>query len=256
MKNQRHTERQLMNQLLAAAKEQPKKRPEKIKPRRTIKSILWEKYLDRVESDGTTPIYMAIIKPVLFVLIASWLVYPETVGELLKTALEWRGFLILKIIASGFLISHLETVARVCYYVAKIITKIIATVFKMVPKFELNQRPKSEPQILCINEIPHNELITHLLETGNFKRSEIETKFSIPRRKYESLAKALEKLGIIQKDKDQNNAFMFVPQFTRQDLANILDGKTDAKDLENFTKQIERTVLLSPTPNFTRTAIS
>lgn len=264
MKTQALTEKQLMGQLMAAIQEPPGrplknsriKTKEKTKPSRTIKSILWSKYLDRIESDGAAPIFWGVVKFVLFFGVTSWLCYPETVASLFRAAMEWRGYLVPKILAAGVLIAHLEILLRVCQYIAIILGKITLAIIRLFSKISFKKNSPKKFTVECINGIPHNELITHLLETGNFKRAEIEAKFAIPRRKYEALAKALEKLGIVKKDKNQNNAFMFVPEFTRQDLANILDGKNDAADLNNFAKQIEKTVILSPTPNFTRNKIS
>lgn len=251
MDPKKRSERQIMGQIMAAIQEPPKKMKEKQKPRRTISGILWEKYLDKIEDRGGGIIFRSFLKISLFLLVVSWLISPETITHFARTAFEWRGYLLPKILASGVLIFQLETLGRICHYIVKILCSNLSW---WVGKNRTKK--KNNSVIECINGIPHNEVITHLLETGNFKRAEIEQKFGIPRRKYEGLAKALEKLGIIRKDPGQNNAFVFVPEFTRQDLANIFSGKTDAQDLEKFAARIEQTVILSPTPNFTKTKIA
>lgn len=240
-------ERQIMAQI-SKIQDSPKKVKEK--PRRTISNILWGKFLDRIEISGATLVFSAILKFFLFVGVVSWLISPETVASFALKIFEWRNYLLSKILASGVFIFHIEIFIKVFWHTSIIFGKILKKIFLVSAKM-----PKFKNSIECINGIPHNELITHLLEVGSFKRMDIEKKFSIPRRQYETLAKSLETLGILQKDKTQNNAFAFIQEFTRQDLANVFEGKNNAKDLVNFAKKIEKTLLLSPTPNFTRKKI-
>lgn len=255
MKTQSLTEKQIMAQLMAAVQEKPKQKKQPQKPKRTISGILWGRYLDQIERDGATPIWLGSLKILLFVGVVSYLIYPEKVGHFLIVAMQWREYLVLKILAAAIGINYLEIIARVCYYVALVISKLVTILIRACGKISFKKTQKIYA-VDSINGIPHSELINHLLETGTFKRAEIEEKFKIPRRKYESLAKALERLGVIYKDAKNNNAFAFKTEFTRQDLANILDQKTDAAQLDNFAKRIEKTVLLSPTPNFTQKKIT
>lgn len=107
--------------------------------------------------------------------------------------------------------------------------------------------------------IPHSELLDHLFTARSFKRQDIEDKFLIPRYKVTELKAELERVGVLVRG--ENNAHILNPEYSRQDVASIIQPVQRAKDLQplfrkkgnGFTtqpsaKEIEKRVALpSPT---------
>lgn len=207
---------------------------------RTLKSILWSKFLDKVEKYGGKYLFATVSKMVVFLILAAWIVSPDTFTPLYISALKYGNFALIKLILAGIVVVR---ISQILYTLQKIY-KLLAKNFT-----NFQQKPKTAP-VDSINGIPTNQLISHLLDIQTFKRADIVEKFKIPRREYEKVATSLENLGLIFKDKSNNNARTFKDEFSRQDLENIFDGKTCSIDLNNFAAKVANTIHLSPTPGF------
>ena len=120
-----------------------------------------------------------------------------------------------------------------------------------------------------IDGIPVSELLDHLFTAKSFKRDEIEEKFKLPRYRHTELAKKLKEIGVLVQG--PCNAHVLNGEFSRQDIALMLRGKTSTEDLEPLFRkrgtsytaepsagEIEKRVsaLLSPASGFLRREIS
>lgn len=123
----------------------------------------------------------------------------------------------------------------------------------------------------CIDGIPRTELLDFLFREKSFKQQDVLTEFKIPRYRVTDLKQHLERVGILQRG--ECNAHVLNPEYSRQDIARMLDGVQTAADLQplfrkredgSFTsdpsaKEIERRVtslLSAETVGFQRELVS
>jgi len=88
-----------------------------------------------------------------------------------------------------------------------------------------------------IDGIPRLELLDHLFTVGTFKRDDVENKWKIPRYRVTEISKKLEDLGVLVRG--ENNARVLNTDFTREDIASMIDGKKSFFDIKVFTRKVE-----------------
>ncbi len=84
--------------------------------------------------------------------------------------------------------------------------------------------------------IPTVELLDHLFQFESFKREDIEKKFWIPRNRYTTLAIKLENIGVLIRG--ENNARVLSTEYSRADVAAILEQAESAKELKAVFRQV------------------
>jgi hypothetical protein len=89
---------------------------------------------------------------------------------------------------------------------------------------------KVAPAAETIEGIPTVELLDHLFTAKSFKRDDVKLKFSVPQYRVEDLGRKLQDIGVLIVG--PNNSKVLNPEFSRQDAASILKGKSSARELE------------------------
>lgn len=88
------------------------------------------------------------------------------------------------------------------------------------------------PEVESIDGIPTVELLDHLFTAGTFRQAEVKKKLGAAHHKIVALGQKLESIGVLFKDRKNNNALTLNPDFSRQDIASILEGCETASDIE------------------------
>lgn len=187
--------------------------------KRSIKWIIWNKLLDILEDSSFSQISFWLLLFSLSILLTFVLTYTEQTIDFSMKVIQWNNFLPLKAAISFVVIFNFQ--------------KIVSTVKKMIP--ERIEAPTGE----TIEWIPVIEMLDHLFEFESFKRDDIEKKFGIPRNRFTSLAQKLEDIGALVRG--ENNSRVLNPEFSRSDIASILEWKTKAEDLRRLNRSISPT---------------
>ena len=99
---------------------------------------------------------------------------------------------------------------------------------------------------MTLESIPISELLDHLFTEQSFKREEIKKKFGLAHHRYNILAQKLEDLKVL--NRGPNNSRVLNTEYSRQDIAGILEGKKKAEDLSEELRRVSSTQLtLGPT---------
>ena len=186
---------------------------------RNVKSILWNKFLDILESSTFRQIISVILFVILSLILTLVLTYPEKATEAILIACRFENYFFPKFIGSFIIIFNFRSIFEILK--------------KMIPEFpEYKEKPKGD----TIEWIPVVELLDHLFEFESFKRDDIEKKFGIPRNRFTDLAQKLETLCVLIRG--ENNSRILNKEFARSDIALILEWKSSAADLRLVSRKI------------------
>lgn len=190
---------------------------------KTLFRILREKFLLIVEEATFQEIYTFIFKAILFVFFSFLLVNIEGTFENLKKAAFFNEFAPLKVILIFFL---------VFFY-----TKYIKA-FKSLKKYVLAKFEKIGQEETLSGKvffgIPIFELVDYLFTKKTFKREEVEIIFSLPRNRFDVMAKLMDSVGIFIRW--ENNGRIINPSFSRSDVVSILES-FDGEKLFPLTRE-------------------
>lgn len=212
---------------------------------RTIRSIIWSKILDSIESVSLLEMTINLGLGVLSGCAAYAAIHPDHAQQIARAVNEWQNYAFAKTVLSFGILFNLRKI----YHIVQI---LVARHAKPTPTGE------------TLEGIPIVEILDHLFEFQSFKRDDIEKKFGIPRNRFTDLAQKLETLGILARG--ENNARVLNPEYSRSDIAAILQDNERASDLKavfretkpnSFTSEpTGKTIMervksfLSPSPRF------
>lgn len=190
----------------------------KIWRERTVKKILWNKFLDLLENSTFRQIFSTVLLVILSSILTFVLTYTKETVAAINYAAQFNNWIIPKAIWSFIVVFNFR--------------RILELSKSLIPEFpERSEEPTGD----TIEWIPVIEMLDHLFEFESFKRDDIEKKFKIPRNRFTDLAQKLEDLGVLIRG--ENNARVLNPEFARSDVALILEWKTSADELRQLHRQ-------------------
>ena len=191
---------------------------------RTLGSIVISKILDVLESSTLSQIFSGFLLLLASVIITVVLTYTDDSIRAFTAILEWENRIILKGVVSTLLIFNFS--------------KILAVFLSWFEGFSLGGGEDSFRTIDSIDGIPRLELLDHLFTVGTFKRDDVENKWKIPRYRVTEISKKFEDLGVLVRG--ENNARVLNPDFTREDVAGLLEGRDSVSNISMFTRKTEK----------------
>lgn len=186
---------------------------------RTLTSILVSKILDVLESSTLSQIFSGFFLLLASIIITVVITYTDDSVRVFSAILWWENAIIAKAIVSIIFVFNFSSL--VSYVLEK---------FESMLASHDNIRT-----IDSIDGIPRIELLDHLFTAGNFKRDEVEKKWNIPRYRVTEISKKLEDLGVLVRG--ENNARVLNTEYTRSDLATLLDGFDSVSEIKMLTRK-------------------
>jgi hypothetical protein len=188
---------------------------------RSITSILVSKILDVLESSTLSQIFTGFLLLLASIILTVVLTYTDDSLEAFRAILTWENAIIAKAIVVTLFVFNFSRIVSV-----------------LLIKFEFVLASREEIRTIdSIDGIPRLELLDHLFTVGTFKRDEVEKKWGIPRYRVTEISKKLEDLGVLVRG--DNNARVLNTDFTREDIATMIDGKKSFFDIKVFTRKVE-----------------
>jgi len=189
------------------------------KSNRSIKSIIWNKLLDNIENATFSQISIFLLLCALSFFLTLLFTYTDQTVEFAMKFLTAYNFLAIKFVVS------------------------VVIVFNFWKIFDALKPLPEENEVKAtgntIEWIPVVELLDHLFEFESFKRDDIEDKFGIPRNRFTDLAKKLESLHVLIRG--ENNSRILNPEFSRSDIAIMLEGKSSTEELKPLNRMTSET---------------
>jgi predicted XRE-type DNA-binding protein len=173
--------------------------------------VIWKKFVLWIDETPSKKILTKVVNIVLTMMLYFALKDPEMLIKKILSIISYENYSGVKIVSIYIVINNVS---------------VLKKIYKNTKKYIESKKIKGE----LIEGIPVVELIDHLITEKNFKRSEIESKFGIPRHRYTNLAKKLEEVGVLIRG--ENNSRILNDDYARQDIFSVLSG---AKDANNIT---------------------
>lgn len=176
---------------------------------RTIWNIYKDKCYNYLENETFAETIYKIFLIIWSIIITLILTYPEIWVEYFKKLFMFENMIIPKWFVIFYIMLHIEEIKNRINSIKKIKiknTKIQNTNNKI--------DTDNENQIFWI---PILEIIKHLFEEKHFKRTDIESKFLLPRNQYTKLAKKLEEIWILKRW--ENNSRILNEDYTEKQIA-------------------------------------
>lgn len=155
--------------------------------------------------------------------LSAWCLAPgdTAVGSLV--VLRWHSWAIPKVVAGFVLAARWRPVLRTLhdYVLSPAWYWILDAVVTLAGGHNL---PSD-----CIDDVPRVELLDHLFRNKSLLRDEAEVAFRIPRYRVTDLKKNLERVGVLVRG--PNNSHVLNPEYSRQDVAAILESAHTAAKL-------------------------
>lgn len=191
---------------------------------RSVTSILVSKILDVLESSTLSQIFSGFLLIIASVIITVVLTYTDDSVEAFRAILTWENAIIAKgTVVTLFVFNFSRLLAFILWWFESGIG--------------MGAMSGSVRTIDSIDGIPRLELLDHLFTVGTFKRDDVENKWKIPRYRVTEISKKLEDLGVLVRG--ENNARVLNTDFTREDIASMIDGKKSFFDIKVFTRKVE-----------------
>ena len=226
-KSNSHQEREAAEKLIKQLSAPKERKP------KSIRKILTNKFLFYLEDEDFCLFASRTLRGGGFILTCLVIYYPEQSLELINQALAYRDNFVIKAAIAGIVFIFLQPLTNLTVFISQRLFVLFLTL-KHVRELRRGNMPL-EPQSHHSDEIlsvPVDELVEHLFQNKSFKRTESEKKFLLPRRKYTELAQKLEDVGVLQRG--ENNARVLNPLLTREQVSEMLAGKSDLNDLQNL----------------------
>ena len=188
---------------------------------RTLTSILVSKVLDVLESSTLSQIFSGFLLLLASIILTVVLTYTDDSIEAFRAILSWENAIIAKAIVITLLVFNFS--------------KLLSYVLHM---FESLLTTRTDIRTIdSIDGIPRLELMDHLFTIGTFKRDDVEKKWGIPRYRVTLISKKLEDLGVLVRG--ENNARTLNTEYTRSDLALLLNGFDSMEDVKMLTRKTD-----------------
>lgn len=173
-------------------------------------SILWQKFLFWLDVNFMVDILWALGKTFLLFICGVILYDPEYAKEVAEQILAWRNGFVFDMLWATLIILNLRNIWR--------LLKMISRSFWRMCTVPADQYIK-EPTV-----VKDDDIIDHIIKHQSFKQIEVKEKFGWSQRKFDRVAKQLEKAGVLVRG--DNNTRIFNSEKTIEDLANALNGTT------------------------------
>lgn len=187
-----------------------------------ITKIICKKILQNIERQTIGQIFKTCCLILLGIVFTLSSLYPDFAKMIAHSMFIWNSHAIVKTVIIFSLVFNFSRIWQMC-----------------VKIYKNRSSPQKVATGATIEWIPTLELLDHLFEHQSFKREDIENKFWIPRNRYTLLATKLESIWVLKKG--LNNARVLNEEYTRADIASILQNVTSAKDLKQVFRQISPT---------------
>lgn len=190
---------------------------------RTIGSILVSKTLDVLESSTLSQIFSGFLLLLASIILTVVLTYTDDSMSAFQAILRWENAIITKGVVVTLLVFNFS--------------RILAYILSWFEEFSLGGGDDNLRTVDSIDGIPRLELLDHLFTVGTFKRDDVEKKWGIPRYRVTEISKKLEDLGVLVRG--ENNARVANPDFSRADIALMLDGHDTVDSIKCLTRKTE-----------------
>lgn len=158
-------------------------------------------------------------------------IIPHATGEATLATLAWNGWAIPKVIGGFVVAARWRVILRLSW--AYVIEPVWYWILDTVVLLAGGQNMPSD----CIDDVPRVELLDHLFRNKSLLREEAEVAFRIPRYRVTDLKKNLERVGVLVRG--VNNSHVLNPEYSRQDVAAILDSAHTASKLRPLFRKTE-----------------
>lgn len=202
--------------------------------KRTINNIIYNKFLDNLETATFKDLFNVIIILIFTALISFIMIYPVEILDFIKNILKMNNFALIKIFSSYMFVRNFWNLRN--------------TIIKIINDITLKDKD-------TIEWVPTIELIDYLFEHKTFKRSDIEEIFWMPRNRFDVMAKRLDELWILIRW--ENNSRILNEDMTRQQIVKILMWSEFAKNINPKSFKIsENTFTFEPAKKFLKEKIN
>ena len=179
----------------------------------TICNIYKSKCYNYLESVTFWEFAYKIFLTIGSLIITLILVYPQTWMFYFKEFFIFENMLFPKAFVIFYYMFNIQSIHYQLIMLKKMTTK-------KAKQFTMNKRCKQEKKEDIIFWIPIVEIVKHLFEQKHFKRTDIESKFLIPRNQYQKLATKLEEINILKRG--ENNSRILNEDYTQEQIAKAL----------------------------------
>lgn len=158
-------------------------------------------------------------------------VYPQLFVQFLESSLSYNSFLVPK------------------YFMAMALVFKFGTLWKIISKVKLkvSHRESRSKNQYSLEGVPVTEILDHLFEYQSFKHDDVvgeNTKLKMSRKRFDKLAKKLESLEVLIRG--ENRARILNTEYSRSDIASMLSGKKQAKDIEPLLRKMKNSLISKP----------
>lgn len=195
----------------------------------SLTKVLWFKFVQFIEVTPLKTIAKFVGLSFLAGLLSSILRAPDATQTAIYQLMMWNDAIIPTILSS----------IGIIFYAPKAFLFLFDEFCEFAESFTGASCESGD----TIEGVPVPELIDHLFEKGSFKRDDIESKFGMPRNRYQRLAEKMEALEILTRG--ENNSRVLNKDMTRAEVIEHLKGKRVAMQLD--TLNIIRPLPHSPT---------
>ncbi len=160
----------------------------------------------------------------LAISLASLFIWPDQASRLLLAAAAWHSWGIPKVIVAIGVAVNWQPITRFIW--KKGIRRAYFAVLDL-PVFLIGG---SDFPSECIEDVPRVEILDHLFRNGTLLRNEAEVAFRLPRYRVTAIKQNLERVGVLVRG--PNNSHVLNPEFSRQDVAAVLETSSTAAGLK------------------------
>lgn len=192
----------------------------------TLGSIFADKIKRWIIHNTITDIFKLCILHALTIFLTVLMVHPEYFIELIQQSVRYNSFVLPK------------------YLIALTVVFNFGTLSKLSKKFRPRTRSINQ---YSIEGVPVTEVLDHLFEYQSFKHDDVvgeKTKLKMSRKRFDKLAKKLEDLDVLVRG--ENRARILNTEYSRADIASMLEGKKRARDIEPLLRRVGNTFKTKP----------
>lgn len=196
--------------------------------KKTVRGILWEKFLVVLENSSFSEIFIFLFKCSIFVFFSAALVNIPKTLKLLKYAWFYNDFLLLKL----FLVFVLVFFHKVFLKMFNLFKSRLVTFWENLPFLNVSADPLEK----TFFGVPVYELADYIFENKTFKRDDVEAFFGLPRNRFDVMAKQMDAVKIFVRG--ENNGRVLNGDFSRSDVINILSSY-DGVELRPLIRKVD-----------------
>lgn len=155
--------------------------------------------------------------------LSAWCLAPHETAAGSLALLQWHSWAVPKVVGGFTLAARWRLVLRV------LVRFVIVPAWYWIADTAVFLAGGQHLPSDCIDDVPRVELLDHLFRNKSLLRDEAEVAFRIPRYRVTDLKKNLERVGVLVRG--PNNSHVLNPEYSRQDVASILESAHTASKL-------------------------